>query len=190
MYNGRRSAHDDLMDFVARIDGSQGRIGSLLDVGCGLAVGYADGFTDRRYVGVDLSEKEIRWCREHRSRANHDYIHGDIITDPPEEKFDLVFSQGTIDNSYDMDAYLRAIARCARRWIYVTAYRGWFPDLPEHRYSWDEGTTCFYNDISPRQTRETLEALGCTDIRIGPLSMTNAAVPFETCITARIPSDT
>jgi SAM-dependent methyltransferase len=190
MFNGRRPAHEDLLRFVREMDEKVGRLCSVLDVGCGLAVGYADAFPDRRYVGLDLSEKEITWCRAHRANSRHEYVCSDVITDPPAERFDIVFSQGTIDNSYDMDAHLRALVACSKGWIYVTAYRGWFPDLSEHRYVWDETTTCFYNDISPSETRKVLEGLGCTDVRIEPLRMDSSEIPFETRMTARVPSPT
>ncbi len=186
MYNSRRPAHEDLLQFVRAKDIELGRLCTVLDVGCGLAVGYADAFADRRFVGLDLSEKEIAWCRRHRSRRNHDYQCADIIAAPVPEKFDIVFSQGTIDNTYDMNAYLRALCASSRGWIHVTAYRGWFPELCEHRYSWDDSTTCFYNDISPSETRNVLEDIGCTDIRIEPLRMDSTDIPFETRITARV----
>jgi hypothetical protein len=107
----------------------------------------------------------------------------------PDEKFDVVFSQGTIDNSYDMDAMLRAMVACSK-WIYLTAYRGWFPDLPEHRYSWSEDTTCFYNDISPTVVRETLVGIGCSEIEITAIDMgerENNPIRYETRIVARVP---
>lgn len=189
MYDGRKAAHDDFLRFVKDLDSKEGRVASLFDVGCGLAVGYADAFADRRYVGMDISGKEAEWCRLNRINPAHVYISGDIIRDIPDEKFDVVFSQGTIDNSYDMDAMLKAMVACSNGWIYLTAYRGWFPDLPEHRYIWSEDTTCFYNDISPDEVRKTLEALGCTDIEIMPLDMgvrKGNPIRYETRIVARV----
>lgn len=190
MYDGRKAAHDDFLDFVAFLDDHEAAVESLLDVGCGLAVGYADRFSDRRYIGMDLSGKESEWCFKHRSNPNHSYITGDIIQDIPYNKFDVVFSQGTIDNTYDMDAMLKSMVACSKGWIYLTAYRGWFPELPEHRYTWDESTTCFYNDISPAAVRTTLEELGCTEINISFLDMGKREknpIRYETRIVARVP---
>jgi len=191
MYDSRKSAHDDFLNFVKSLDSTEGVVESLLDVGCGLAVGYADAdvFADRRYVGMDLSGKEAEWCRQNHPNQKHAYITGDVIQEQPEEKFDVVFSQGTIDNSYDMDAMLRAMVSCSKGWIYLTAYRGWFPDLPEHRYTWSEDTTCFYNDISPEIVREVLESLGCSNIEITPLDMGDREgnpIRYETRIVARV----
>ena len=190
MYDGRKAAHDDFLAFVRARENAGEPIQSLLDVGCGLAVGYADAFSDRRYVGMDLSGKEAEWCRQNRANLKHDYITGDIIQDLPAEKFDVVFSQGTIDNSYDMGAMLKSMVACSKGWIYLTAYRGWFPELKEHRYTWDESTTCFYNDIRPESVRKTLETLRCSEINITPLDMgvrENNPIRYETRIVARVP---
>ena len=106
---------------------------SVLEIGCGLAVGYAYFFKDLRYAGDDVTTQLIEWCRANRENSRHQYIANDFIADPPREKFDLVFSQGTIDNTYDMDAFLGAMVAATRRWIYVTAYRGIFSELTKHR---------------------------------------------------------
>lgn len=189
MYDSRLAAHNDFQNFVKHLDQTGRKVESLLDVGCGLAVGYADVYSDRRYVGMDLSGKEAEWCRQNRSNTKHAYITGDIIVSTPDEKFDVVFSHGTIDNSYDMDAMLKAMVACSNGWIYLTAYRGWFPELPEHRYSWDEGTTCFYNDISVAAVHRTLESLGCVEITVSPLDMgirEGNPIRYETRIVARV----
>jgi len=184
MYESRRDAHEDLLAFVRRLKAAGETVDSILDVGCGCGVGYREAFADRRYVGMDLSEKTISWCRDQQS-GRQSFISGDIILDQPEEKFDLVFSQGTIDNSYDVNAYLRAMVRVSRGWVYLTAYRGWFPELDEHRYLWDRATTCFYNDVSPIEVERVLRRMGCTQVSVEPLAMGGDAL--ETRIIARAP---
>ncbi len=186
MYRSRQSAHDDLIAFASEREASGDKLRSVLDMGCGLGVGYAEHFKDRRFVGVDISEKEIDWCRANRNTDQHDYIAADLIAEPLSETFDLVFSQGTIDNVYDIDAFLAAAVRMSNGWIYITAYRGWFPQLDHHEYRWDPSTTCFYNNISPDAVRRTLEKLGCRNISIEPLPMKKAAVSAETRITAQV----
>lgn len=188
MYNSRRSAHDDLLRFVAEREAEGETLDSILDVGCGRAVGYSDYFEDRHYVGLDLSGANIEWCIANRDNPLHEYRAGDIVTEPINEWFDLVFSQGTIDNCYDINAYLKTMVAASSNWIYVTAYRGWFPVLKDHRYMWDASTTCFYNDLSPAEVRRVLQDLGCTDIRLEALRMENSATKFETRIIARAPA--
>ena len=184
MYGSRRPQHERLISFIeARED-----LRTIVDVGCGVGVGYHDAFADRTYVGVDLSRTNIEWCRTHRTNERHRYLCVDHATsDPdPDDRGDIAFSQGTIDNAWDVDAFLAGMVRWSRRLVHVTCYRGWFPELDEHRYRWNAEQGCFYNDVSPRRVRRTLERLGCTDIEIGPQS--GEGLPCrETVVTARVP---
>jgi len=82
------------------------------------------GQSDRLVLSRALSEKEITWCRENRRNPKHGYLVGDFIDSLTDESFELVFSQGTIDNVYNMDAWLRECVRRSRQYIYITAYRG------------------------------------------------------------------
>jgi SAM-dependent methyltransferase len=184
MYESRRPQHERLISFIEARDDLR----TIVDVGCGVGVGYHDGFADRTYVGVDLSRSNIEWCREHRKNQGHRYLCVDhATTDPdPGEIGDIAFSQGTIDNAWDVDEFLAGMVRWSRRLIHVTCYRGWFPELGEHRYRWNAEHGCFYNDISPGRVRRTLERLGCTEIEIGPSA--GEGLPCrETVITARVP---
>ena len=97
-------------------------------------------------------------------------------------------SSGTIDNGYDVEAFLDAMIRASSRWIYLTCYRGWFPDLAEHRYGWADADRCFYTDIAPRRVRRHLECCGCGDIRVEPVPTGRNDIPLETRIIARVPA--
>src|SRR5207245_7964518 len=114
----------------------------------------------------DISRKEIEWCRANRSNPLHEYVLGDFIMEGTEERFDLVFAHAVIDHVYDVDAFVRAVVEATNRWVYLTAYRGWFPELEQHRYHWSDQETCFYNDLSPAQIRRLLVGLGCRDVRV------------------------
>jgi len=59
--------------------------------------------------------------------------------------------------------------------------------VAEHRYVWDESTTCHYNDLSVQGARAVFEEMGCRDIRIEPLDMKGGEIAQETRITARAP---
>lgn len=187
MYNGRLKMHQSLVRWVSRRNKNGDEILSIADFGCGLGVGYCDDFSSLHYIGVDLSIKNIQWCKENRKNEEHEYLCIDFVTENLKRRVDLVFSSGTVDNTYDVDAFIRAMVRNSRKWIYLTLYRGWFPYLTEHVYSYDEGTTCFYNDISPVKVWMLLESLGCTDIDISPIATSNKEIPFETKIIARVP---
>jgi ABC-type polysaccharide/polyol phosphate transport system ATPase subunit/SAM-dependent methyltransferase len=159
---------------------------SALEIGCGRAVGISEFFKDRRYVGFDISDKEIEWCRAHRANPNHEYRSGDFIETRFDEKFDLVFSHAVIDHIYDINAFLAAMVRASGGWIYLTSYRGWFPDLAAHTYNWNENDTCYYSDISPGETEAVLRALGCTRIRVFPQDTGRDDIPRETVIIAHV----
>jgi len=190
MYEGRQKVHGEFFAWLESREAAGEEIDVIADVGCGVGVGYAERFAKKRYIGVDLSEENVSWCRENRNNPRHEYLALDFVTRDLPELADVVFSSGTIDNAYDIDAFLEALARNSRKWIYATFYRGWFPDLDEHRYAWNPEHGCFYNDVSPRRVREALAAMGCSTILVQPLATGIRAAgqsPYETLVIARVP---
>ncbi len=159
---------------------------SVLDIGCGMGVGYVDFFKDINFVGIDLAPQVIKWCKKKYNNPKHDFICAEITKSPQEKKFDLVFSQGTIDNTYDIDAFLKAVVNLSKNWIYITAYRGYFVDLDQHSYTYNKEQGVYYNDISPYATFATLKNLGCKNINIFPSPTRYDEIPFETVITAQV----
>lgn len=153
MHDGRIEQHLAFQRWFAVTDRAE-RIETVLELGCGLAVGYADFFSGISYTGSDLASRVIDWCRHNRNNSRHRYVACDFIEETFPNHYDLVFSHGTIDNSYDMDAFLQAAVRASRRWVYITAYRGFFPELETHRIDWRESDGCFYNDLSPARAAE------------------------------------
>jgi SAM-dependent methyltransferase len=189
MYNGRIEQHRALQQWFTSVDRAE-RIESVLEFGCGLAVGYADFFRDRVYTGADLAPHLIDWCRANRPNPAHTYVACDFINHAFPTRYDLVMSQGTIDNTYDMDAFLRAAVRASRRWVFITAYRGFFADLPEHRLEWRAADGCYYNDLSPTRAAAALREAGASDVAVLPSFTGRAEIPFETMIVARVrPTD-
>lgn len=186
MFDGRRRAHDDMIAWVFSLDNAGDQIASVMDIGCGRGIGYSEIFRSKRYVGVDISEPNILWCQKNRYNKNHQYISIDFVEKELIEKVDLVFSSGTIDNCYDVDAYLAAMVRNAKKWIYLTCYRGWHPGISEHVYRYNADHGCFYNDISVPRLLERLENLGCIDISVTPIRVASGDIPFETRVTARV----
>lgn len=188
MYDGRSRMHKDMIRWVEARERAGESIASIADFGCGLGVGYCDDFADKEYIGIDLSERNIQWCHANRNNHRHRYYCMDFIAEPLRQKVDLAFSSGTVDNSYDIDASLRSLVRSSKKWIYLTFYRGWFPDLEEHIYDWSDEHYCFYNDVSAPRIRQTLSALGCEGIVVEPVATEREDIPFETRVIARVPS--
>jgi SAM-dependent methyltransferase len=184
IHDAREPIHAAFAEWLNDLDRSGDPIRSVLEIGCGRGVRYPTLFADRRYVGYDISQKEIEWCRENRHNPRHDYIVGDFITEGIAERFDLVFAHAVIDHVYDIDAFLRAAVEASGRWVYLTAYRGWFPDLREHRYSWSEQETCFYNDLSPARVHMVLTAAGCRPVRVSPSGAAIEPIGHETVVIA------
>jgi hypothetical protein len=186
MYDYRQELHKEMVAWIQQRESEGDAIFSIADFGCGLGVGYCDDFADKKYIGADISEKNIRWCQKHRKNSNHEYYHIDFVSESLKEPVDLVFSSGTLDNTYDIDIGLKNMVKNAKKWIYVTFYRGWFPELKAHQYSWNEEHKCFYNDVSPSRIHEVLLSLGCQDIQIKPIPTEHADIPYETLVIARV----
>lgn len=188
MYDWRRTAHEAMIEWLKALELKGKNIHSLADVGCGLAVGYADHLAQYNYIGLDVGQNNIEWCLKNRRNPLHEYHCMDLIETDLPTPVDLVFSSGTIDNSYDMEAFLEAMVRNSRKWIYLTLYRGWFPDLDEHRYSWNDEHKCFYNDASPKKLRDFLSHLGCQNIIIEPYKTgrNSPHVRYETRVIASV----
>jgi len=189
MYDSRKEQHrafQHWFSFVSQLENIQ----SILEFGCGYGVGYTDFFSDRKYLGIDMSRQAIEWCRSNRDNELHTFMVGDFIDTKLNTKFDLVFSQGTIDNTYDIDGFLRNAASLSSKWIYISAYRGYFGELPQHDYRVVKEQGTFYNDISAAQVYKTLKDVGATDIAVVP-SYTGGrtdspGTPYETVIIANV----
>lgn len=185
MYNHRILQHNAFQKWFQFIRSIE-TIESVADFGCGTCVGYADFFKDVRFVGVDLAQNVVDWCRENYHNPKHEFRAEEVIEAHPEKEFDLVFSQGTIDNVYDMNGFLQAAVLASRKWVYLTAYRGFFPDLEKHRYEFSPTEGVYYNDISPFEAYSTLRGMGCRTIVIFPSPTGRDDIPFETVIIAHV----
>ena len=185
MYNYRILQHQTFQkwfQFIHRME----LIESIADFGCGMGVGYVDFFENFRFVGFDLAPQVIDWCKKNYRNPKHEFRILEFIKNPPEKEFDLVYSQGTIDNAYDMNAFLRSAVKASRKWIYITAYRGFFPELETHRYEFNPEQGVYYNDISPLEAYSTLNKQGCGNISIFPSRTAYEDITHETVIIAHI----
>lgn len=183
MYSDRTAAHDFVIDWVTSPPRSDS-IRSIADFGCGIGLGYVDAFADRQYVGYDL-EGAINHCRQHYSNPRHAFHAKDFIAEDLGEMYDLVFSSGTIDNSYDADRFLAAMTRASKGWVILHAYRGWFPELTEHQYKFLPDQQVFHNSVSPHRMIRTLDALGFETVEMRPFPIGKENIENETLVIAR-----
>lgn len=179
IYDTRVDYHNHFIEWIHQRE----PISSIVDFGCGLCIGYSEAFKDKEYTGVDISPSNIDWCKRNYKNPRHNYLNLDFIETPLNEKHDVAVSSGTIDNTYDIDECLAALVLASRKYIYLTAYRGYFPDLQEHKYSWSPKDGCFYNDISPIKAYTTLKDLECQYITVESLRLGEQT---ETLITAEV----
>lgn len=181
----RERAHLAFLDWYSGLVKQGEPALSILEVGCGRAYPYARIFKAMDYNGTDISEKEITYCQE--TYGTERFFVSDVISHVPTRTYDVVFSHAVIDHVYDIPAFLLQLAKLSRGWLYVSGYWGWFPTLTEHSYRWDQRVTCYYNQISPRSAKASLELAGCRDVQVFPVYVGNQAdhIDFETVITAR-----
>ena len=155
MHDSCLNMHDDFKKFLAEKSPS-----TILEVGCG--AGYyprklKDLFTNKEYTGADISETAIKFCK---SKSSFNFICTDFLKNNFNKKFDLVFSHALIDHVYDVDLFIEKIIQSSKRFAYVTAYRGYFPDLERHVMRRNNLEGSYYNDISIKQISKKLADMG------------------------------
>jgi len=148
--------HQNFLDYMENLKD----VKTVLEVGCGMGIypiKFENLFKNREYLGIDIGEPAINFCKKN-SRFN--FICGDLLETELDKKFDLVFSHAVIDHVYDIDAFLTKIITLCEKHAYISAYRGYFPNLKEHKMTWDNEKGCFYNDLSITQLEEKLVKCG------------------------------
>jgi len=105
------------------------------------------------YTGLDFSESCIEYCKQN---SDFEFIAGDFIKMDLSGKYDLVFSHAVIDHVYDPDLFLEKIAKATEKYAYVSAYRGYFPELKEHKMKWINRLACYHNSLSVNQLKKVL----------------------------------
>jgi SAM-dependent methyltransferase len=116
IYGYRRKTHEYFIDWFRRnAEGEQ--LNSVLEVGCGRAYPFAKLFSDRAYTGIDISAKEIDWCRQ--KYPQHDFWCGDFLAGQFSGTSDLAISHAVIDHVYDINLVLKRMIGAARRCIFI-----------------------------------------------------------------------
>jgi ubiquinone/menaquinone biosynthesis C-methylase UbiE len=149
---------------------------SLLDAGCGggrYAIPAAKAGASQ-VLGLDFSESMLALGRQKASAEGvGDVCHfevGDLLTYPlPEKGFDYAIAIGFFDYQKDPEVALRALARTARRRVFVSLPKRWHVLTPQRwvRYTFFRCYIRFYSraDVerlaaSVRPTRVTIFDIG------------------------------
>lgn len=162
IYKYRPLLHQDFLKYLKKKD----EIKTIVEVGCGAGtypIEFKEYFDKKDYLGIDIGKPAIDYCKEN---SDFEFICGDIINMEIGRKFDLVFSHAVIDHVYDIDAFIKKIISLSRKYVYISAYRGYFPNLSEHKMIWDNEKGCYYNDLSINQLKKSLISFGLTEEEI------------------------
>ena len=179
MHNSRLPAHKDFINFY---NINKKKINNILEIGCGVSVFYQRLFRKIEYSGLDISKQNINFCKKNYKNFKHNYYYGDIVQFKNNSKYDLVFSQGTIDNCYDMNRYIINMINLSKKYVYITAYRGWFPKLNKHQYFWNDNHKCCYNNLAIREISMLLKKNKKIKFFIDPLNTNKKNITKETKI--------
>ena len=74
-----------------------------------------------------------------------------------------MFSHAVIDHVSDIDNFLTKAIKLSNRYVYISAYRGFFPGIEHHMMNYDNKDGCYYNDVSVKQVERLMEKLGKSD---------------------------
>ena len=136
---------------------------TVLEIGCGTGIypiQMKELFAGMQYTGIDISQTSIDYCKKN---SQYKFICGDFIKMNLEETYDLVYSHAVVDHVYDIDQFISKIAKTTKKYEYINSYRGYFPNLKEHKMRWDGHDGCYYNDISIMQTKQILLRSGLSE---------------------------
>jgi len=184
IFSSRPKAHERFTTWFSELYRLGDPMSSVIEVGCGRAQFYPTLFRSHQYTGIDISSEAIKWCHAHYKLEEATFIAADVIQTVPDVKADMVYSHAVIDHVYDIDGFVKSLAQMAKKWVYISAYYGWYPELDAHEQTWRETDTCFYNKLSPKKLRAAIESMGGTNIQIFPFLVENPDCDngFETVI--------
>ena len=162
-YEGIHDENTELHEnFIEFLEAKRKSIQTILEVGCGTGIypiKYSKLFNDLEYTGIDFSETNIEYCK---NNSTFNFISGDFIKMDLGEKFDLVYSHAVVDHVYDIDIFVKNLVKSCKKFAYINAYRGFFPELEKHEMKWKDDDNCYYNKISLKQIDRLLLDNGIT----------------------------
>lgn len=91
---------------------------SVLDIGCGNgALTYDVAKKAKKIVAIDLSEKNVSFAKEKFSGKNIEYVCGDVLTDLPNDKFDVILLSNVLEHIDKRVQFLSSLKEKAPRFL-------------------------------------------------------------------------
>jgi SAM-dependent methyltransferase len=159
IHNSNYLIHENFKKYLS----NKKDIKSILEVGCGTGIYPIKNknlFENIDYTGIDISDSAIEFCK---NNSSFEFIVGDFIKMNISKKYDLVFSHAVVDHVYDIDEFISKIVNHTKKYAYINSYRGFFPNLEEHKMTWDGHEACYYNNLSIKQIKKLLIKLGLNE---------------------------
>ena len=182
MYQSRLKINQDFINWV-----NEREISSIADFGCGIGIGFETAFSDKQYLGIDISKRNIDWCNQTYTNPKHQYLCMDFIEEDLPQKVDVSVCNGTLENVWNINDALASMVKNSNKWIYASCFMGYHPNLQSHQYTWVPGKNVYSSLVSPNESRQILESLGCTEIEIYPSKKsTTPAAGEEAIIIAKV----
>lgn len=171
--------------FVDWIIPKWNEIDSVLEIGCGNYGYYHLLFRNKEYTGVDIEQEVIEDCKKlpvYPNSKSHKFISANFDKCKC-DKHDLVLCHNSLDHTEDIPGFLKSMVESANKYIYITLYRGYFPDLKAHKQL--KGKLIYYNDLSVPLLKKQLTDMGCKEVIVKPLK-TDLVEPDDVKISAII----
>ena len=149
MFFSKISALKNFESFLKNI-----KFDSILEIGCSvglLPVTFNEFFKDKKYVGLDLSSKSLDLAKNNFPQGK--FICDDFIKSEIDE-YDLIISFDVIDHVYDPNKFLQKIITLSKKHSYVRSYRGFFPNLKQHKMNYRSNEGIYLNDLSVSELEE------------------------------------
>ncbi len=146
--------------------------GTVTEIGCGTGEVYPSYFSPSVYTGVDLSKPNIDLAAARFPDQN--FICKDVM-DLVLEKAELAFAHAVIDHVKDPGKFILKMLDLGEK-IFISSYRGYFPNLLTHRQVFSEEEGCFYNDVSALEVNKTFPELEVVGLKYPTSSSTETII--------------
>lgn len=159
IHNSNYLLHEDFIRYLK----NKKDVKTVLEIGCGTGVypiRNKELFSDLDYTGIDISETVIVYCEKN---SHFKFICCDFLKTTLTQTFDLVYSHAVIDHVYDIDEFIRRIVNSSKKYAYLNSYRGYFPEINDHKMNWSNKEGCYYNDISIKRVKKVLHESGLNE---------------------------